>query len=162
MAYVPYVGYALVWARSWVGIAALVYLPTLLILVEEVNRLSSYYRLALPYRLASYHRRAKQETHKSMLTVPMTGVFVVAIVVLAWQPIAHALFHSNTVAIIHNRLSISLPLCQNADNTNNISIMNTSTQTAASGSASGGSANSGNASNSNNTNINITITGSHC
>lgn len=134
MWHAPYVGLALSWARSWAGIAVLVYLPALLVMIEEVRRLRDYYRSLLPYRLVGYERRLqRQASLPKMAAGPLAGVVMTGVVM--GQPIASALFSSNIAALASNTISATKveppPDCHRGMDT---PVNNTSPQAAAPGS----------------------------
>lgn len=168
----PHLGTALSWAKSWAGIAVLVYLPALIIMVQEFRRLSDYYRLSLPYYLARYRKRKVAVSPNfgvaKFAAAPIVGIFAL-VAGLIWQPLAAAQPLTNTVTLASNRLS--RPRTGTACTSNNqttISVTNTSTQTAISGSTSvsgstnGGSTTSGNVSNSNSSNTIVSVTNTGC
>ena len=50
-AHVPYVGYAVDFVRQPLGLLLIVYIPALLIIIEEIRRLSAHYKMQQPYAL---------------------------------------------------------------------------------------------------------------
>jgi len=161
--HVPYAGRALSWTRSWAGIAVLVYLPALLIIIEEIKRLRDHFKATLPYRLAGYRRKTGRPLQLPKLAAaPFACVALVSI--FAWQPLVAAVPVSNAANIADNQISAAVVTppssCQN--NTN-VSVNNNSSQTATPGTASNsGSTNSigatsGGASNTSSTNTNISV-----
>jgi len=52
--HVSFVGRVLMWAKTWLGLAVLVYLPALLIMVHETRLLAAYLRKTKPYRLEGW------------------------------------------------------------------------------------------------------------
>lgn len=107
MLHVPYVGTALSWTRSWAGIAVLVYLPALLVMIEEIKRLRDYYKQSLPYRLASYERQLHRQASLPKLAAgPLAGVVMTGVVM--GQPVASALFSSNVAALTGNTISAAV------------------------------------------------------
>ena len=159
--HVPYLGGAIAIAKTWVGITALVYVPAILITIEELMRLNNYYKLTLPYRLASYRKRHEPSMLPKMLTIPGAVVGVV-ITMAVWQPMAAALMNTGPVRLAPNRIALGAVQhsCQAASETN-VSISSISSQTASTGSAtvsgstSAGSARSGDAAN--NSSIDVTM-----
>jgi signal peptidase I len=155
-------------------ILPVVYVAALLIMIEEVQRLSEYYRRLVLYRLPGFARHDKVPgflARKARMGAALTAVFVLIGAVAG--PSALALLRSNTVSLTDNRISAgTIPPGNNkcsgsTSNNNNINVNNSTTQTATSGNASssgntnGGSATSGSASNSNTTTVNITVTNCH-
>jgi signal peptidase I len=165
--HVPVVGRVMMWSKTWTGIAILIYIPALLLTIEEIQRLTEYYKRLAPYRLFGYLPIIKKNILRQRLaqsTALATGLVIAASAIAL--P-AEALLKSNTVSLINNHITVAARAHQcfgNTTNNNNINVNNTSTQTANSGNAnssgntSGGSASSGNASNSNSSNTTITIT----
>lgn len=174
--HVPYVGQLLLWAKRPLGLALLVYLPGLLIIVEEIRRLNDYFKLSQPYRLYDFR---KVKDRESAIIKPSKGVAMAASLsvvfllagVFLWQPVLAAI-GSNTVTIANNRISSGTIPNQNkcsgnTQNNTNVNVNNSTTQTATTGNATnsnntnGGSATSGNATNGNSTSVTITITNCH-
>jgi signal peptidase len=175
--HVPYVGSWLSWGKTWLGIVFLVYIPALLLMIEEVKRLNRYYKVSKPYKSFKLIFKARQE-HKprpNLASASTISVAVVAVPVLVAFPV-HALLKSNTVSLVNNRITVrqnTPPPNQCTGNNTNVSvngsgssnnnsviiINNSNNQTSTSGNATsnGGSASSGNASNTNCTNININV-----
>lgn len=169
--HVPHIGSWLLWAKKPIALLPLIYLPALLLMAEEVKRLSDYYKQAVPYRL---YRIAEPKSMplKSRLAVVAGGV-IVLVSALLWQP-ALALLRSNPVALANNQLSIAAGSsgggsgsCEVINNTN-VTVTNSSSQTASSGTATtknttnGGSATSGNVSNNTSSTTNISISNNGC
>jgi signal peptidase I len=159
--HVPAVGAWLMWSKTWAGIAVLVYLPALLLMLEEVRRLAAYYKLSLPYRAYALHKPSAPQNRRKYALGGAVSLAVVLNAVLFWQP-ALALLRSNNVALTNNTISVAAtpPSCTgNSSNSTNVTVVNGSSQTATSGNASSssGSATSGNASNSNSSSTTITI-----
>jgi len=172
--HVPYLGKIFSWTRTWVGITVLIYLPALLIIIEEIKRLSKYYKEQAPYRLPSFERRLQAATtHRHSHIGIGVGVLLISLVVSLMA--AHTVTavggpqQSNTVALAPNTLSVATGGGGGGGNTNcsnhtNVNVHNSSSQTAGSGNATnsnntnGGSATSGSASNSNSNSTTITIT----
>jgi signal peptidase I len=164
--HVPYVGEGLMWAKSWVGIAVLVYLPALVIMLEETRRLASYWAQTKPYRLVPLPKpqRVISLTRLAAASSLLT-VLVVAGMSVGWRP-AFALGASNTVTLGPNTLTVGriVPASGsggNCSSSTNVHINNSSSQTATTGSATStsGPATSGNASNTTSTSVNVNVTG---
>jgi len=171
--HVPYLGWAMMWTRSWTGISVLVYLPALLIMIDEVRKLNRYYKSMMPYNMHELRTPHPPRQYKpeyiaggTLAAIVVTASFVFA------QP-ALALLRSNTVTLGPNTLSVAGSTsgggggtCTSTHTTNstNVNINSSSTQTGHSGSATssgntnGGSAQSGSVTNTNNSSTTITIT----
>jgi signal peptidase I len=168
--HMPYLGTWMQWSKTWTGVAILIYLPALLLMVDEVRRLSDYLREMQPYKLRTHLELKKSDrlSKKYAAGIALTIVAVVSAAALA-QP-ALAALKSNTVVLANNRLTVPATTSSggggqcSGNNNNNVNVTSNNNQTATTGNAgvdgntTGGSASSGNASNSNNTNVNITIT----
>ena len=172
--YIPYLGKFMDWSRTWVGLAILVYLPALLMIFEEVLRLSKYYSRAKLYKWAGILAKEAEKPKLKLAQASIISVIMVAGSIFIAFPV-QALLRSNTVAIGPNHISVA-PKSQNCttsgnnmtivingsggNNTDNVNVSNTNNQTATTGNASStsDSATSGNATNTNCTNINIHIT----
>ena len=155
----PYLGTALAWSKTWTGLAVLLYLPALLLMIEEMQRMAEYLRKFQPYKLWGYEKVAETSRgiwRKFAASALVSFVLIAASVAIAFP--VHAALQSNTVALVHNTTSVA-PAHHNCSSNNDIDITNSSNQTASSGNTTGGTATTGSASNSNNTNVNITIAG---
>jgi len=166
MGHVPFAGSVLLWAKSWTGLAVLVYLPALVIVVEETRRLAVYLRAIKPYKLAGSGQSGRQAAMWPKVVSTGTAVVVIAVAGFGWQAGASALA-GNVVALAPNRLRVAAH--QNTgscSSSTSVTVNNSSTQTATSGNASnsgntnGGSASSGNATNTNNSNFTINVSNS--
>jgi signal peptidase I len=172
--HVPYVGAWLLWAKSWTGLAVLVYAPALLIIIEEMLRLAAYYKSLEPYRLFGYRfvQRADPGKWAKKLTVGSGAAAAVIFAASILAPQAYAQLISRPVTLTHNVISAATVTpppgthtCSgNTANNSTITVNNSSTQTATSGgvrisgNTTGGNATSGTAGNTNSTTVNITIT----
>jgi hypothetical protein len=164
--HVPYLGHAMQWSKTWLGISILVYLPAVILFWDEIRRLRDYFKKSMPYRL---YKPQPQKSHSVTTKYIAASVVAVLLVGAAFVPAAFALVQTNTVTLSANTLTSAgqpaPPGGGNCANNTNVHINNSSTQDATSGSASstgntnGGSATSGNASNTNSTNINVNISG---
>jgi len=170
VASVPYVGSLFMWAKTWVGIALLVYLPAVILLSGEMRKLITYWRLTMPksYRLFGYRPKEVAASSLNAIRYASAGLavsFVGASAVFALP--VYALLQSNTVSLTPNTLIVASTTPpqppSTCTNNNNINVTSTSTQTATTGNANnsgntnGGSATSGNATNNNSTNVNISV-----
>jgi hypothetical protein len=85
----PYVGGWLMWAKTWTGIAVLVYLPALFIMIHETNLLASYLRKIKPYRLEGWPRVQSSQDQPSLwpkwAMAAGTVVSIVVIIIASWQ-----------------------------------------------------------------------------
>ena len=175
--HLPYLGSMLSWGKGIIGLIILVYIPAIIIMIEEVRRLSDYYRKMRPYESPGFHTAIelpKGLMNKMATSAKLIPVFI--IIAMAISVPVQALLKSNTVSLVNNRITVAkIKKCtgnsttvtvngSSGSNTNNVNVNNSSSQTASTGNASstgntnGGNATSGNASNTNNTCINITIT----
>jgi len=165
VSHVPYLGMFLMWAKTWVGISVLVYLPALIITINEIRRLRDYFKKIMPYHLYPVH-------HEPVVSRPVkyaAGLATLTLTAgLAFGPAVLAVGQTNTVSLSPNTISVAAPskLPTNTSCTNDIHINNTSDQTAQTGSATtsgntngNGSATSGSASNSSSTTVNVNTTG---
>jgi hypothetical protein len=176
--YTPHIGGWLSWSKTWVGLAVLVYVPALLLMVEEVMRLNDYFRASKPYKAAQLlllQRVTPKKSHRLAQATTISIALVASSALLAFP--AEALLRSNTVTLGPNNLTVAAitpPPTQCTGNSttatvttgggnNTVVVNNSNSQSASSGNASstgnttGGSATSGNASNSNCTTTTITI-----
>ncbi len=180
-AVVPYLGHAVDWIKTWPGIILLVYLPALLVIIEELKRLVAYFRAQLPYVAHGYKPRRVDSPHWPAKVAVGSMVCLLAMTWFMAKPV-RALLTSNTVSLTGNRItvasqqqaacdgngsssnvSVNISGSGGGSSTNNVNVSNNTNQTAQSGNAtvsnntSGGSATSGNASNCSSTNVNISI-----
>lgn len=171
----PYLGRIMNWSLEPIGLALIIYLPALLIVIEEVRRLNQHFRKSRPYVSAEIMGRLNVPAGKGRLgpVTKMTSILVAASTLII-VPVAHALLRSNTVSLVNNRISsaqvsgcstnnTNVAVNGNSSSNNNVNVNNSNNQSASTGNATnsgntnGGNATSGNASNSNCTNININI-----
>jgi signal peptidase len=181
--HVPYLGAWLSWTHTVIGVSILVYLPALLVMIEEMRLLAAYYKKTMPYKAAvikSRERTLAREKSKFKIA-PTTMASIVLIIGSIFFAIpVHALLTTNTVSLAPNRITIaaratpppltcttsggnSTNITVSGSGNSNVSVNNSSNQNAQTGNASsgnntnGGNATSGNATNCNSTNININI-----
>ena len=134
-------------------------------IVEEIGRLSDYYRFRQPYRLPSFTGWDKKQPNILHRKLGYVSSFIVAFVVIsaAAAPTALALLRSNVVALKNNSITVASAANQCSGNTTNntsINVTNNSSQSSSSGSATSsgsGSAKSGNAGNSSSTSFGISV-----
>jgi signal peptidase I len=165
----PYLGTAINWLKTLPGLIAIIYIPALFVIIEEIRRLTKYYKSLLPYMAAGYsHSFTETPRGRYPVRTAAAALLVPAAFVTAVAVPAHALLKSNTVSLSPNTLSVAAVTppnnCSgNTTNSTNVNVTNTSNQTATTGNANntnnttGGSATSGSASNNNSTNININV-----
>ncbi len=164
------VGWLLIWSKTLIGIAFLIWLPSLLIIIDEMLRLSDYFKLSQPYKLIGYKSYGLIENVHKWTPKLALGIssFILCLFAIGYTgPQVYALLKSNTVMLTYNRLAIKgKPTTKNqcgGSTTNNISVNNNSSQssssgnTTVSGNTNGGSASSGSSKNSNTTTTSITI-----
>jgi len=178
VANVPVLGKAISWTRTLPGLIVLIYLPALLIIIEEIKNMAKYYKEQMPYRESSFERRlqaAAKHGHNTLVAGGAAAAVLLVGAVIAFstaQAVAVSGQMSNTVALAPNTLFVATggsgggtgggtTTCTNH---NTVNVHNSSNQTATSGGASstgnttGGSATSGSAGNSNSGSTTITIT----
>jgi signal peptidase I len=181
--HIPYVGQAMMWAKTWTGIAVLVYVPALIVMMGETRKLALYWKRSKPYSLL----KASNPYHRviSMRRLSMAGgmaVLVVSVVGgLGLRATVSALdaATTNTVTLGPNTLSTgpgngggntqtNNSTAVTCTNTTNVNLNNSSNQSATSGNANntgstnGGSATSGSATNTNNSNTSVTVVNGAC
>ncbi len=89
--HLPYVGEALLWAKTWTGIAILVYLPAFIIMVEETRRMAVYLRQGQPYRLEGWVvPRPRERKPQLKPAIAISVALSLAVVGVGWQ-VANAL-----------------------------------------------------------------------
>lgn len=108
--HVPQVGRALDVLRKPLGLAMLIYVPALFVIVDEIRRLSAYYKSQAPYRLAGFagheppRDQASLPAHAATASKLVVGFVLVGLLVAV--PIARAALESsarldgNTIAAI--------------------------------------------------------------
>ena len=167
---IPYVGTWLNWTHTLVGILIAIYIPALIIMVQEMRRLMAYYRQFIPYKTALILAREKERAAgkpKYAAAVGLSAILLLGSIFISFP--VYALIHSNTVALSPNTLSVE-PQNNggggtNCTSNNNVNVNNTTSQTATTGNANnsgnttGGSATSGDATNTNNSSTTIIING---
>ncbi|GEM_PF-1040370 len=87
--HVPYAGETLLWAKTWTGIAVLVYLPALLIMIHETRLLATSLHKLKPYRLEGWtHVQSDQSEPDNRLRWAFAASAAVVVVmggVTGWQ-----------------------------------------------------------------------------
>ena len=178
--HVPYVGDLLMWAKTWTGIAILIYLPALLVIIEETRRLADYLRQMKPYSLRGTpsSKGAAPLGMRSRLALAGGSLAGVLIVGAAGFDTVQALstITSNTVSLAPNTLAVaastttppSTTTTTTTTQTNtsctsdtHVNVNDSSSQSGTTGNAfsQNGNATSGNVSNTNTTQTTITVTG---
>jgi signal peptidase I len=173
---VPYLGNISKLLKTWPAIVALIYLPSLFVISEEMKRLAAYYRKQMPYVLHGYNRKhAAGHTFKPSKAA--FGIFAGLMAVTSvWALPAYAQFQTNSVALVGNQISVitdeepeqppanpgNTTTC---NSTTNVNVSNNTSQTATTGSVNNsgntttGGASSGNASNSSSSSTTVTVNG---
>jgi signal peptidase I len=172
--HIPYLGSLLMWAKTWPGLLALIYLPAIIILVGETRRMADYLRRMKPYALLGVARLRPAPDMRPRLAMASLGL-VVVMLGLGWQSASALLLGSNVVTLTPNVLTLAPattppspppnPGGSNTTCTNNTSVQtqNSSAQTGTSGNATvsgntnGGSATSGSVTNNSSSNTSITV-----
>lgn len=113
--HMPHAGALLMWAKTWVGIAILVYLPALIIIAEETRRMADYLRAMRPYRLEGafdgddYIEPAWLLLWRKPAAVMGAVMFVFALALLGQQASwADTIFYSNNAVIGVNNLQAAV------------------------------------------------------
>jgi len=125
--YVPYVGRALMWAKTWTGIAALVYLPALIVMIHETRLLAESLRKMKPYRLAGWVRTQPSGLGQSMRpkwALAASTMFAVTIVITSLQ-VAGALAEQppqTLLVLTLNVITASAPASASSDIPANASL----------------------------------------
>jgi signal peptidase len=167
--HVPYVGAGLMWAKTWTGIAVLIYLPALIIMINESRKLRDYYKKMMPYHLYAQHIEPMLSSRVKYAS-GIAGLLLIGGAALMPTVLAVDASTANAVALAPNTLSLAIQVPPttspaSCSSSTNVELRNTSTQSASSGSvtsngnASGGSATSGSVTNNNSTNTNVTVRG---
>ena len=174
--HVPYLGQVLMWAKTWIGIAILVYLPCLIVMIGETRKLAQHWKRLKPYSLLNASNPYHQVISMRRLSA-VGGVTVIVVSMIAGLGLTtvSALQDavSNTVMLGPNTLTVhhsppTNPPSGDATCTTTVNVNNSSTQTATSGNATntgntnGGSATSGSATNTNNSSTSVTVTNGNC
>ena len=166
---IPYAGNLTNFIKQPIGLILIIYLPALAIIIEEIRRLSAYYRSRQPYVAFGYSAKRNQSDGHHWLA-KATSLTVLATITLGFitLPVQAALQGkaSLTGITISTAVAVVPPPPQNTCNNNTtIDINNSSDQTGSSGNVTnsgntiGGSATSGSVNSSNSTSINISTTG---
>jgi len=177
--HVPHVGTWLMGSKTWTSIVLFVYLPALLIMFDELRRLSAYYRSRSkqPYKLLDYehsdvpHMPAVVPSavqRRPIVIAAGTLVAVFMVVGAGYAPAALALLGSNAVSLEPNHLEIAAvtppptpPATNTCSSHTNVQVHSSSSQTGTSGSATvtnnttGGNATSGSVTNTSSTNVTV-------
>jgi signal peptidase I len=167
VAHIPNLGYWLVDLQKPIVILPIIYVASLFIIIEEVGRLSEYYRFGQTYRLRGFSVLSKNQGSILHRRLGYLSSFVAAVAVVSFvaTPTVLALLKSNTVSLTNNRITVAsiIPINQcsgNATNNTSINVTNNTSQSATSGDATAsgnGSATSGDASNSSSTSFSTSV-----
>ncbi|HVS79187.1 MAG TPA: signal peptidase I [Candidatus Saccharimonadales bacterium] len=87
-------GYALDFIRTPLGLILLIYLPALLVVFDEIRRLSDYYRQTQPYYSPEFEKRLHRQKSKYLLVGKVMAVIAVASLLFAWP--SYALLQDTT------------------------------------------------------------------
>jgi signal peptidase len=173
----PYAGYAVDFLRKPLGLLLIIWIPALLIIIEEMQKLTKHYAQANPYFSQSIRARRKQNERgfsKKLALAAKTMTLLVFLSLFVALPVQAALISHTTLTdttitlrktppppnqCSTNSTNVNVNGSGGSNNNSVVIINNSNSQTANSGNATsnGGSASSGNASNSNCTNININV-----
>lgn len=166
--HVPYMGKVTNFILHPLGLALLIYIPALAIIIEEIRRLSAYYRSRESYRLAGYtHHHGNHHTFLGAKVA--VGIMVLSLGIAV--PV-HAALQSKVTLTGNTISSASTPQPPNPPSqctinaSNNVTVTNTNNQTATTGDATntnntnGGNATSGDASNTSNTSTTVVMNNS--
>lgn len=165
-------GFIILWSKTLLGIALLIYIPAMLIVAEEIQRLNEYFKISQPYKLIGY--RGYKIIKKASGLTPKIGLGLSAFAFLMFEvgligPKVEAMLVSNTVTLSNNILIIKSTGHQkhqctgNTNNNTTVNVNNSSSQSGTSGNASvtgntsGGNATSGSVTNNNTSTTTITI-----
>lgn len=163
VAHIPDGGYILLDAKKPYIILPIIYLAAILIMAEEIKRLSDYLKLTQPYKATGYIRVSKS-TSKTSRGALIAGSLAVALLIAstADAPAALALLKSNTVSIANNSITIASTLSCSSSNNTSINVQNNNSQSASSGNSTvngNGNAATGNTSNNSSSSSTITVNG---
>jgi signal peptidase I len=159
--HVPYAGWALLDAKKPIVILPIIYIAALLIIIEEVQRLSEYYRRFVLYRVPGFRHDPERErvaAKRVRLGATLTAVFI--LIGAAAGPTALAALHSNTVSLVNNKISVASSgsgECS-GNNSNNVNVNNSTTQTSTTGSTTGTGNNAAGGTSTNNSSSNVHVT----
>jgi signal peptidase I len=179
--HVPYLGQVLMWAKTWVGIAVLVYLPCLLMMIAETRKLNAYWKRFKPYSLlnATNPYRQAMSLRRLSATGGMAAIAVAMLFGLGLTSVS-ALQDatSNAVTLGPNTLTVTnggggsqsdgSTTTVTCTNTTDVHVNNSSSQSATSGNATsagnttGGSATGGATTNTNTSSTSVTVTNGSC
>ena len=129
--HVPFVGKIMDFSRSWAGLIVLIYLPALLVTIEEILRLSSYFAKAKVYKSAYILTRYKGAVKPRMKFAQATAISLACIAgsVLIAFPV-QAVLRSNPVTLGPNNISVAAinpPNCPTGGNNTTVIISSTNT-----------------------------------
>jgi signal peptidase I len=165
---IPDVGYLTDFVSQPLGLILLIYVPALVIIVEEVLRLAAYYRSIQPYIAYGYLPKSFNSSsgHRWLAKAGIISLFAVITSAFFTVPAQAALQgHATLTNITISTAVVKLPptITSTCNNNTNININNSSDQSGSSGSvdSSGNSVGetitSGSINESNSTSVNITI-----
>ena len=168
---VPYAGSWLAWTHTIIGILIIIYLPALMVMIEEIKRLGEYYRQYMPYKTSLILSREKARADEAKGKFKFTAVPIISLLLLAGSVLfafpVQAMLKSNTVTFGPNRLTVAKvvkPPKTCGKNTNNINVTANTTQNGTTGDVTNtnntntATSTSGDVNNTSNTGISISIT----
>jgi hypothetical protein len=161
---IPYIGNLTNFIKQPIGLILIIYIPALAIIIEEIRRLTAYYRNRQPYVAFGYTLREADSPASHWLS-RATLIAALSIIPSAFftLPAQAALQGRASLTGITISTAVATPPPPQCTDNNNIIINNSSSQSGASGSTSssgntiGGSSSSGSVTDSNSTSINIII-----
>ncbi len=178
---IPYLGYGIDFIKQPLGLILIIYIPAMIVIMNEMKKLIAYYRRMQPYRL--YIKRPHHNIRLGMFAVLGTLMlgFSALTTGVAWAELQNqATLTGNTISgdavdVPPVEPPVEPPTEQPGGGTNitctnntDVNVQSTTNQSATSGSANvsnntnGGSATSGSASNSSSTSFGVTVNNGSC
>lgn len=162
--HMPYLGYGVDFVRKPIGLAVLIYVPAILIIVDEIRRLSRYYALQKPFVSAIILERMRSAKTKAgkLATASKFALLLTVLSFFIAIPVRAVL--KSQATLVGNTISATRPTNTCTGNsTNTINVFNFNNQSANSGNVNVfgntnvGNVSTGNAGNSNNTSTTIIV-----
>ncbi len=170
--HIPYLGYGLDFAKTPLGLLTIIYVPALLIVIDEIRRLSAHYKKVQVWRHQSYKSARKPANKRALGAMLGSGSLLLslatALPVYAVMT-SHASLTGNTISTVDdpndcdNTEDVDINIDGGSGGSTTIDIDVDTDQDASSGDATnsgntnGGDATSGDATNCNSTDIDIVI-----
>lgn len=163
---IPYVGYLTNFVNKPLGLILIIYIPALIIIIEEVLRLAAYYKKQQPYVAFGHSFNGVNSSGNSRWLHKATIVTILAFITSAFFTLPAQAALKGNATLIDTTITTAIitpPPNNTCNNNTNIDINNNSSQTGTagtvtnSGNTTSGTTNSGSVNQSDSTSVNINV-----